>query len=502
MSAARPSVADCPCSRRPARRIVTRAPPPGSHRRSGRRRTPRPSAARCPARARSSRRRSRRARAARRSANPGPSSATTTTPPPSRRRLHGRRVSPTPSGVCAMTLPSSASSAASRSAAVVRTSSSRCGGRCQRDRPALVLGQRAPERDPLRRPPPERRSARRRRRAPARRASSDQRVDLAGELVDVGTEPVAFAPGGSRPASRRSAVIGVRSRCERSATDFPFGRQQLPDPRGQPVERGPDLAHLVRTVRRRPAPSISPWPSRSAAPASSVIGQVIDRARRSATTRDSSDQHQPEQPEDEPGAVHALAQQRPGTRSRRPRCARRRRPAGAAGRRRRSVRVTVVGGAPTRRRPPRRRVTRRPDRRRSWIAVEVGHAPRRSACPRSTARRQRPGSAASRRRRRCSPPTRLDEHGEGHEEGEQHDRRRRRHQQREPAPHQPGTTSFTPTPRTLCSICGSAAVSPELAPQPGQVDVDGLVRAAVRRAARPRRAASAWRRPRPGRAAR
>ena len=74
-----------------------------------------------------------------------------------------------------------------------------------------------------------------------------------------------------------------------------------------------------------------------------------------------------------------------------------------------------------------------------------------------------------------------DQHREGEQEGEQHDRRRRCHEQRQPTTHQPGSTSLTPTPRTLCSSPGLGGGLTELAAQPGQVHVDGLVGPAVGR---------------------
>ena len=55
-----------------------------------------------------------------------------------------------------------------------------------------------------------------------------------------------------------------------------------------------------------------------------------------------------------------------------------------------------------------------------------------------------------------------DQGGGGQQEGQQHDRRGRGHQQGDLAPHDSGSASRTPTPRTVCSSRGSAALSPSL----------------------------------------
>ena len=58
--------------------------------------------------------------------------------------------------------------------------------------------------------------------------------------------------------------------------------------------------------------------------------------------------------------------------------------------------------------------------------------------------------------------TRGDQRGRGQQEREQHDGRRGRHQQGDLAPHCSGSASRTPTPRTVWSSRGSAALSPSL----------------------------------------
>ena len=153
-------------------------------------------------------------------ANPGPSSATTSTAsrPPAvggTSQLERRAV---PSGVWAKTL-SIRTSTRSRGRRRPAPPSSGPGSAAAWSAPALVLGQRPPELHPVAHDRGQRRWTAARSVRTGRRASLHDRVDGALQDGDVLAEPSAELGVARRAsASRRRAVTGVRSRCERSPT--------------------------------------------------------------------------------------------------------------------------------------------------------------------------------------------------------------------------------------------------------------------------------------------
>ena len=163
----------------------------------------------------------------------------------------GPRVSRTanavPSGVCAKTLPSRASTAAARSSAASATEQ-RPGARSR-----TTVRRRCPRPAPPERHPvgDDRRRVARGRRRPV--ASGRRACGISP--VTARSRPSTAAVIRPRPAGRerlgssRSAVSGVRSRCDRSATCSRSWAQQLLDPGGQVVERAGDLAQLGRAGR-------------------------------------------------------------------------------------------------------------------------------------------------------------------------------------------------------------------------------------------------------------
>ena len=140
-------------------------------------------------------------------------------------------------------------------------------GRSRCDRPLRVLGQHRPERDPV---------GDHRGRVAARHGIGRA---AAGGLDDRGDRPLEGArrrprcgrrprPAAGASASSRSAVSGVRSRCDRSATVSRSSREQLADPLGEVVERP-----------RPPTPTSAGRPGRRAAVEVAAGQPVRDRGQ-------------------------------------------------------------------------------------------------------------------------------------------------------------------------------------------------------------------------------
>ena len=107
-------------------------------------------------------------------------------------------------------------------------------------------------------------------------------------------------------ASSRSAVTGVRSRCDRSPTAAAFGGEQLDGALRQAVERPRELLGLLRAVHGGPAER-SPSRSRCAVPATSSNGSLTRLPSHEASRRASSEQRRTEPQDAGPGADDAAA---------------------------------------------------------------------------------------------------------------------------------------------------------------------------------------------------
>ena len=169
-----------------------------------------------------------------------------------------------PSGVCANTLPSSASTQRARSAAAHRDGQ-RSGGDVERDVRGPVSSA-STDQNATRSADHLGGVARRPRRSRRPPGLVDERGDRPLHRVHAGGDPVASSASRRASASSRSAVSGVRSRWDRSATVSRSCAQQLADPAGQVVQRAGHLARPRagrrgrpgRPGRRRPAGATRP----------------------------------------------------------------------------------------------------------------------------------------------------------------------------------------------------------------------------------------------------
>ena len=159
--------------------------------------------------------------------------------------------------------------------------------------PALVLGQRRPEGGPV--------GDDGARVAAACHALAHRPASLADHVVDGPLDGgrrrrrAGLASAGSRrpSASSRSAVSGVRSRWDRSATDSRSASRSSSMRLAEGVDGPADVAHLRPARRARRAPSGSPSDRRRAAAARAVTGRTVPRASRSATSTASSSRPAP-----------------------------------------------------------------------------------------------------------------------------------------------------------------------------------------------------------------
>ena len=273
----------------------------------------------------------------------------------------------------------------------------------------------------------------------------------------------------------------MRSRCARSAAVSRSASSSSPI---RPASR----LTAVATSRTSDGPAgvaraaRSPLPSRCAVSARSVTGRVSERASRSATPSASRSSTRPSPPSTSQVRVTPARNCSAGTNTSMnavPPSARR---TGWTRRVPSSLSmVTAVDGRVGRRRSSRVAEPRAVGPAHAHAGVARG-ADQGGGDLLLVVEADRRGEELQLRPRRVEGP-RLGHPGHqrrgGQQEGEQHDRRRGRHQQGDLAPHDSGSASRTPTPRTVCSSRGAAARLAELAAQPGQVDVDGLVRPAV-----------------------
>ena len=391
---------------------------------------------------------------------PGPASATTTSAPPAARGRTATRTA-VPSGVWAKTLPRSASTAAPRSVGATRTGSGPS-AICTRDGAALLLGQHRPEAHPFRDDGG--------RVAPGAQPLADRAPGLGDDLVDPLADGVDVLQQADAIVLRQRLDVQPQ-RGERGpqpvgeiGRGLALGGQELTDPPGQVVHGGRDTAHLGR--------------SRGGRPGGQVAGAEPVRRRRQVGHRPGEragqpvgheqgqqEQDDPQPTEHQPGPGDAGAQQ--------------------VGRHEDLHDRDALG-------PPDRLHEARP-----VLGLQHGGGHRRLVVPgRADVAQPRPVGPAHRHaaaavHRAGQPgrhllgrvePDRGDEHlqlsaggvqrarlghpgderGGRQQEREQHDRRGRRHQQRDLAPHGAGSASRTPTPRTVCSSRGSAALSPSL----------------------------------------
>ena len=271
------------------------------------------------------------------------------------------------------------------------------------------------------------------------------------------------AAGSRRPAAARSGA------CAAGAPD------RRPTPARRPAARrsvrpaGSPPSPTSRTSggpgRRRPGPQVA------GCPAGARCRQLGDRPGERPGQPVGHEQRQEQQDDAEP------AEHQPGAGHARPAAAR-------SGRTPRSTAVpsarrtgctsrvpsapstasALAGGVAVGRGRRRRRATCRRSSGRATVRSPRGaDEVRRHLLPRRPARRRdqelqlRLGGV---QRPRLGDP--RDQGRRREQEGQQHDRRGRRHQQGDLAPHGSGSASRTPTPRTVCSSRGSAALSPSL----------------------------------------
>ena len=422
--------------------------------------------------------------------NPGPSSATVTSAPPAGRGRTATRT-PLPSGVCAKTLPRSASSAAPRSACATRTGSGPS-ARSTSIGAALLLGQHRPEPHPV--------ADHRDRVAAGADAFADRCGGprgsprrCRGSSASTASSSRSRSGAGRASTSSRSAVSGVRSRWARSAAPSRSAASSSPIRPASRLTAAPTSrtsggpAGCTRAAR-------SPVPSRWAVAASSVTGRVSERASRSATSSARSSRTTPRPPSTSQVRVTPARSTSAGTNTsidRRPvRPVDRLQQEGAGVRPRpRPAPVGTVDVGVLRIAEP--GPVGPADARcaaRSAVPIRLAATSSRSPRPTVGVRNCTCAWAASSAR---ASATRETSDGGGQQEGQQHHRRRRGHQQGDLAPHDSGSASRTPTPRTVCSSRGS----PRSRRACGAATTGGRRRSCPlrrRAAARPRRAAPAW----------
>ena len=334
---------------------------------------------------------------------------------------------------------------------------------------------------------------------PRRRASRITRGDRPLERVDAGRRPGPPRRGRAAtrpPAAARSAGCAAGATGRRPARAPAASRSWMRPARW--LSAPADLAHLRRPGRARPArpgrrrpAGARPRPGRrSAGPACGPAGRR--RASPSSEQRQRRAAASTSQARATPRGQLGRRHERPDHRRavRRPCTGDQRSP----GRRRRSA-VSAAARA----RPARPRRCAAPARRAPCPSGRKTVTGGRLAASCSTVEPQRRGVAGADQRRpsacasavaaahRAVLGDRADQQGQRHQERDQDQRGGRRDQQRQPAPHRrrPGVELHADAAHGV-QVARLLRGLAELAAQPGQVHVDGLVGAAVRAAATPR----------------
>ena len=334
--------------------------------------------------------------------------------------------------------------------------------------PALVVGQHATRSvSPVSDDRASRRSPRRGPRAPAG-GPRDHLVDAPAHARPRRPAAGRGRAAGRPSASSRSAVSGVRSRWARSAAASRSAVSSSPIRPASRLTAVAHLPHLRRPGRRRPGRQVAAaQPVRRGRQIGDRPGQRPGQPVGHEQRQDEQDEAEPGQHQPGPGHARRAAASVGHEHLDRRRCRRPAGPAAPGGCRRRADSTAaargrlVVARGSGRARASCRRSTARPTR-----------AARVRSVPTTFAATSRPLVEADRgdedlhlhlggvQRARLGDP--RHQGGRGQQEGQQHDRGGRRDQQGDLAPHGSGSASRTPTPRTVCSSRGSAALSPSL----------------------------------------